>query len=286
LAAVVLRRSILALSSAIAIASPVAYAQTIPQDQTEFTECVADAMRREVGDIPVSVKAPLALTIGSLQANLQRLYVACRKNESACASEIDQYAKGAAQVIKAQNAPIDRAAIRLVIRSSEYIKRAQASLGAEGPALQYRPLVDGLTVVAVLDTPRALRPLNDRDLKNLQISQEQLFETGAANLRTTLKPIAEVAKPVGPGKIGALPVDLYEVGRVSIHADWESLATAQGGTLLVAMPTTDSILYISDASDTAIDALRTLARNTAGKAPNPLPISVLKWTKERWEVVQ
>ncbi len=69
-----------------------------------------------------------------------------------------------------------------MIRSSAYIKRAQQSLGNDGPAQQVRPLSEGLVSVAVLDSPRAVRPLDERDLKKLDASQDQLFALGEANL--------------------------------------------------------------------------------------------------------
>jgi hypothetical protein len=238
-----------------------------------------------VSEVPIVVKGPLVLSVGSLQANLARVYALCRKTESACAAEANRYAKGVAQVVKADNAPIDKAAVRLVIRSSEYIKRAQASFGADGPSLQFRPLVEGLVSVAVLDTPRAIRPLDERDLTKLQVSQDQLFELARQNLHASLKPIAETAKPATAGQIGTLPASFYEVGRVAVHADWEPLASAQNGTLLVALPATDMVLYISESSATAVDALRTLAKNAASRSPNPLSPVVLRWTKERWELV-
>lgn len=254
-------------------------------DEPGFTDHMAQALRRELGELPVSIKGPLTLSVGSWQANLDRIYAFCRKNESACAAEADRYAKGAAQVLKAQNAPIDKGAVRLVVRASDYIKRAQASLGSDGPVLQARPLVEGLVTVAVLDTPRAIRPLDDRDLKKLEVSQEQLFEIGAGNLRSTLKPLSESARPAAAGQIGTLPDGLDQVGRVAIPAEWAPLADAQNGTLLIAMPTTDKVLYVSESSPAAIDALRAFARNMAGKAPNPLSLAVLKWTKEGWELV-
>jgi uncharacterized protein YtpQ (UPF0354 family) len=263
----------------------VVYAQSIPLEEGAFTDFMARTLRQQLGDIPVSVKGTLTLSVGLMQANLERSYSICRNDESSCAAEVTRYVKGVSQVIRAQNAPIDKAAVRLVIRSSEYIKRAQASFGNDGPTLQVRPLVEGLVSVAVLDTPRAVRPLDDRDLKKLEVSQEQLFEIGAKNLRGTLKPLAESAKPAIAGQIGTLAQSFYEVGRVALLSDWEALASAQSGTLLVALPTTDTVLYISESSPASVDALRTLARSIAMKSPSPLSAAVLRWTKERWELV-
>jgi len=261
-------------------------AQDVPKDEAGFTEFVAQAMRREVGDAAVSIKGPLTLSVGPLQANLDRIFGFCRTNDTACASEVDRYVKGTAQVMKQQTAPLDKASVRLVVRSSAYIKRAQESLGSDGPSLQFRSLVEGLVLVAVLDTPRAIRPLDDRDLKRLAVSQDQLFELGGANLIANLEPLSDRAKPVGSGQIGTITGTVYEVGRVALPSQWASLARAQQGTLVIALPTTDVVLYVSESSSSAIDALRALAKSTAAKASNPLSATViLKWGGERWELV-
>jgi len=272
------------ISAAAACISLDTIAQNVPVEEPAFTEFVAQAIRREAGDTPVSVKGTLTVSVGPLEAHLERIYRFCRVSTTACAAEVDQYAKGAVQVLKQRNAPLDKDAVRIVVRSSEYIAQAQASIGSDGPTLLVRPLVDGLVSVAVLDTPRALRPLNDRDLKKLAMSQEQLFELAGANVIANLKPLAEKAKPVGSGQIGVVTGSVYEVGRVALPAQWASLANAQHGTLVVALPTTDVILYISELTTDAIDALRGLARNTAAKSSNPLsPTAILKWTGEQWE---
>jgi len=51
-----------------------ASAQGIPTDEPGFTAYVAERMRKGVGDTPVGVKAPLTLSVGTLQANLDRIY--------------------------------------------------------------------------------------------------------------------------------------------------------------------------------------------------------------------
>jgi len=103
-------------------------------------------------------------------------------------------------VLKERNAPIDKDAVRIVIRSSDYIKHAQASLGADAAGLQLRPLVTGLMAVVVLDAPRTIRPVTDGDRKKLGLSQEQLFELGATNIRATLNRFPRRQNQWLPGK--------------------------------------------------------------------------------------
>jgi uncharacterized protein YtpQ (UPF0354 family) len=263
----------------------VARAQDVPTDQAAFTDYVADKMRQEAVGTLVTVKSPLTLSIGSLQANLDRIHAYCKSNSQGCAAEIDRYVKGASQVVKERNAPLDKTSVRLVVRSSEYIKRAQASLGPDGPILQAKPLVEGLVVVAVLDTPRAIRPLDNRDLASLKLSQDELLELGRKNLEANLKPLSEVAKAVASGQIGTISGSTFDTSRVLLRDQWASLSDAQGGVILVSLPTTDTLLYISEATPTAIGALRTLSRDVMSKAPNSLSTAILKWSSNSWELV-
>lgn len=264
-----------------------AHAEPVPLEPAAFTEYMASKIRAEVGDTPVAVKGPLTLAVGSLQANLDRLYSYCRKGGVTCEIEAGNYAKTASDLLKERSAPLDPDAVRIVIRSTDYIKHAQASLGANASELnlQLRPFVDGLVAVAVLDTPRAVRPLSDKDLEKIGLSKEQLFELGAKNVRAVLSPLSETAKPVAVGKIGTIHGNFYEVGRVTLHDDWTPLASSQDGVLLIALPTTDAVLYISEASPAAIERLKALSRDIARRSPNPLSSAVLRWTKERWELV-
>lgn len=260
--------------------------QIVPTEESAFTEYVAQAIRVEVGDVPVSAKGPLTLSVGPLQANLGRLFAFCRSNASDCATEVDGYSKATAAVIKQQNAPIEKSAVRLVVRPSDYIRRIQGSLGSQYQTLQAKPFVDGLVTIAVLDMPQAVRPLDERDLKMLNLSQDQLFELGSENLISILGPLSDVAKPAVGGQIGTITGSFYEVSRIAIHSQWTQLAQAQNGTLLVALPTTDVVLYISESTPVAVTALRALANNIAAGAPNPLSsTAVLKWSRERWEMV-
>jgi len=265
----------------------VVHAETVPLEPVAFTEYMASRIRSEVGDTPVLVKGTLTLSVGSVQANLDRLYNYCRKGGQTCEIEASNYAKAVSDVLKERNAPPAKDAVRIVVRSTDYIKQAQASLGANASEthLQLRPFVEGLVAVAVLDTPRTIRPLNDGDLEKMGLSQEQLFELGAKNVRAALRPLSETARPVAAGEIGSIHGNFYEIGRVTLHDDWGALALSQNGILLVALPTTDTVLYISEASPASVEAFRALVRDVARKSPNPLSSSLLQWTTERWEVV-
>ncbi|MYM25158.1 hypothetical protein GTP46_21245 [Duganella sp. FT135W] len=277
-----MKRRICALVASFSVA---VHAQTVPMDPVGFTEFGAQAMRTEVGpDVPVKVKGPLTLGIDELQLNLDRAYAFCQRNVAECRSALTGYSKNIAAFLKERNAPIDGKAVLLAVRSSAYIQNAQATLGRDAPALATRPLAQGLVTIAMFDTPSAARPLNAKDAARLSLSNDELLALATKNLQASLEPLSTKAKPVASGQVGTLQGSYYEASRLALTAEWASLAAAQNGTLLVAAPSPDVILYVSESSPTAVDALRALAKTVAAKSQTPLSLAVFKWTAEGWVI--
>ncbi len=278
------RRQLLTVLSVL-LAPLAAVAQSVPVDEAGFTEYVAGLLRKEVGDATVVVASPLTIKVGDLQANLDRIFAFCKRNAEACSSELDRYAKGAAQVLKERSAPPTKQAVRVVLRSEQYVQAAQASVGGSGAEIQPRPFVGGLVALPVIDTPRALRMLGPKGNEQLGLSAQEVYDLGIANLKSELRPLMDVAQAAGPGQIRQLVGDTFHPSRLLLIESWEPLAKAQGGTLIVAVPATDAVFYIGEDSRTAVDALRTLVKNVMAKAPNRLSSVLLRWKETGWEVV-
>src|SRR5262245_50414904 len=257
---------VLALS---ALACASAGAQDPPKGRAAFTEHVAALLRSET-EAAVVVAGPLTLKVGDLQANLDRIYAYCDREPRGCAREVSTYVKGVAQAHKDRSAPASREAVRILVRTRAYVAMSQAALPKEAPKLQPRALAGALVMLPAIDMPRAVRLLADKDNQDLGLSADEVFQLGLANLRKQLKPLMQVAKVVQPGQIGNLSGDTYHSSRLALRESWSPLAKAHGGKLIVAVPATDTVLYVGDDSPTAIDALRALAKNVWARAPNQL----------------
>jgi len=262
-----------------------ARAQQIPADEPAFTAFVAERIRAEIRDTPVAIKGPLTLSIGPLQANLDRIYAFCKANTSACSKEIGTYVGGVKATTSSRSDPPTKAALRVVVRSADSMRQALREVDAPGAALM-RPLAEGLVIVSVLDSPRAVRMFNDKDRAALGLTQDQVFDIALANLRSSLKPLTTVAKAVPSGQFGTLTGDYYQTSRLALIDSWAPLAQAQGGVLIVAAPSPDLVVYASEDSSAALDALRTLTKNLMARAPKPLSGSLLRWTPKGWQLVR
>lgn len=272
----------------LALSLPALGQQDIPTDETGFTEYVAGRMRSEIGDSTVVVAGPLTLKLGGLQANLDRIFGFCTHNASGCSVEISTFVRGAAETYRAQNAPITRDMLRVVVRTTQFVQQTQNSLKPGAPTLLPTPFVEGLVLLPVLDSPTTFRFLNTDNLKTLGLSEQEAQQLALTNTRAalTLKPLMDIAKIARPGSIGQLAGDSFYPSRLALVDTWAPLANAQGGKLIVAAPATDAVFYVGDDSRVAIDALRTFIRNIIGKVPHPLSETLLRWTPTGWEMVR
>lgn len=259
---------------------------SISNDASKFSANMASKIQAELPNTPVSIKAPLTLTVGQETLFLQKIYAYCSSNPSSCEIESAQYAKDFANFYKQPKAVLSPDSVRLVVRTQDYISSAMEKLGPNAPKLVNWPLVKGLVIVAVLDTPSAIRPLNQSDLTSLNLTSSQLFDLASKNMAKSLKPLNTIAKPVENGQIGTIHGEIYNVGRVANFQEWAQLAHNQKNTLLIALPTTDTVLYVSDSSTTSVDALKTIARSISSRSSNPLSDIILKWTPTAWEVIE
>lgn len=202
--------------------------------------------------------------------------------------EISTFVKAFAETYRAQNAPISRDMLRVVIRTSQYVQQVQNDLGPGAPTLIPAPFVEGLVLLPVLDSPTSFRLFNSADMKTLGLTEQQAQQLALTNTREALKlkPLMNIAKAAGKGSIGQLTGDSFHPSRLALFDTWAPLADAQGGKLIVAAPATDALFYVGDDSRTAIDALRTLDHNVISHAPHPLSEILLRWTPTGWEVVR
>lgn len=267
------------------LAAGPASAQQIPADEPAFTAFVAARIQAVVRNAQVVIKGPLTLSVGSLQANLDRVYAFCKANASGCAREIETYVGGVVATTANVKDPPTKAALRIVVRSTDYMR--QASREFESAAtIPTRPLADGLVIVPVLDSPLSVRIFNDKHRAALGLTSDQVFDIAIANLRKSLKPLMSAAKPAVPGQFGTLKGDYYATSRLALIDSWAPLAQAQGGVLIVAAPTPDLVLYSGEDSSAALDALRTFVQNVMARTPKPLSGALLRWTPKGWQSVR
>jgi hypothetical protein len=281
---VLIRRSLAVVGLLAFVAAAVA--EDVPRDEAGFTQFVAARLRSQLNDVEVSMKAPLTLGVGELQANLSRIFTFCASNSSGCLAQIDSYVSGAAEAYRNQHAPPTKEAVRLVVRTAEYIETTRSvPPGSKPLQMEPRPFVEGLYMLPALDSPRTIRLMAESDNEKLGLTADEVFALGLANLKGQLPPLMDVANVAGHGQIGQMVGSVFNPSRMLLLESWAPLAQAQGGVLIVAIPATDAVFYIGEDSRHAIDALRTFLKNLEGRAPNKLSSNLYRWKSSGWELV-
>ena len=278
----------LALALAIALAAPLAaFADPVPLDEPGFTDTITEQLRTALPDEHVVVVAPQRLTIGNVgfTVNLARLATQCRTTPARCDAEAAQFVAGTIEAFKTLNKPPDRSQVQIAVRSARTAQAYLASSHASGLNLQVQPFVGGLVSAVVIDSPRTVRWASSKDLEALQLDAAALRELARANTHAALQPLASVAQPATPGKLGAIEGDAYAASRLLFAADWAPMAKAQGGVLIVAAPRPGVLLYVGSDDATALGALRTLAHQQMAGARDALSDELLRWTPEGWKPV-
>jgi hypothetical protein len=168
------------------------------------------------------------------------------------------------------------------VRTAASVQQAQREVGGDATTFRPRPFVGPLVTVPVFDTLRASRLISEKDYKTLDLSVDQVRELARKNTYNAMPQVLQTAKPVASGEVGRLDGPVLQPSRLIFIDDWKPLADAQHGTLIVAAPANDTVLYIGDDSTASLDALRAQAREIMGKSANPLTDVLLRWSPSGW----
>lgn len=263
---------------------PGAQAQSgvVPQDAAGFTEYVATQLRQQLGDGTVVVREPLTLGVADQRTRLDKLYAGCQTNRAHCADDVNAFVKTTTQNFRASTIPATRESLRLAVRTAASVQQSQREVGGDATTFRPRPFVGPLVTVPVFDTLRASRLISEKDYKTLDLSVDQVRELARKNTYNALPQVLQTARPVTSGEVGRLDGPVLQPSRLIFIDDWKPLADAQHGTLIVAAPANDTVLYVGDDSAASLDALRAQVRELMGKSANPLTDVLLRWSPSGW----
>jgi len=268
------------------------HAQDVPTDEEVFAKVAADRVQRELPDYRIAPTSRLTLEgkradgESTGQLSLDRIYAFCSRNSRNCSAALDQYAKGIGEIVKERDRPIEKSMVRIAIRPAEYVERIKKQM-VTGPIAMYsKPIGGGLAVVPVLDYSRSVRFVGEKDLLKLGVSEEEIFNLGEENLRSSVKPLAQVAPVPSANAFGTITGEDYASSRVVFHGEWKSLAEKLNGNLVVMLPASDVLLYGDGSTAVGIEALRTYGSEMAKKSTRPLSPVVLRWLPTGWEEVK
>jgi uncharacterized protein YtpQ (UPF0354 family) len=105
------------------------------------------------------------------------------------------------------------------------------------------------------------------------------------NLVAALRPFDTVVHGFPDEAFGYIRGDYYEASRLTLHDEWAPLAKKAKGSLIVAVPAIDVVLYADSGREQAMRAMTAVALDVVSKAQRPISAMLFKWTPEGWEPV-
>ena len=265
----------------------------VPTDRNAFTSYVAENLSKALLDYDVSVTSRLTLNVkqrqraeGALQASLDRIWSYCSSNPNDCNQALTEYVTQTSKFLAERTGHVERSMIRIIVRTAGYVEETENSRPS-GPGfdLVAKPFAGDLWMLCVANLAHAARLLQIKDADELGLSVDAILEIAKRNTAAGLRPLSEVTRDLPASSIGIIEGDYYESSRLALHDDWAAVAARMNGGLIVAVPSSDVVLYGDAAPPNAIDAMATLAREAAQKSKRPVSVTVFKWTKKGWEPV-
>jgi hypothetical protein len=259
----------------------------VPKDEVGFTNHVAAAFRKALPKYRVRVHAALVLDVagadGRNELDLDNTYKFCLRRPDECEDAIaTQVQQISATLLRAAGTP-ERDKLRLIVRPEAFVQTVRQNPGGKGEPVAM-PLQAGLWAVAVFDRPDTEQLVTPKDLAALGLTRKAALEIARSNVAAALPPLDAVTQPLEPGGIGTIADGPYEASRFLLPESWTALAQSWGGALMIAMPTTDVLLYARPKDAGSVEDLATLAR-IAGRKATPLSTTLFRWTSSGWQAI-
>lgn len=260
-------------------------------DEATFTAHVAERIKAEVPGAEVTVTGVRTIRVKingrGLTASLDNLVADCTREPPKCESLVDNFVKVAQAASRADDAPVQKDDIRVVVRNAEYIKELTApTLHDPKRAPIVQQLIGDLWLVCVVDQPRNTVSLSHERAAEIGLTKEQAIALGKSNVKGALPALGSVTRELPANGIGLLDSDFYESSRWLLHDEWEPLSKQYNGHLVVAVPAPNMVIYGDGSSAEKRTAIATLVKHAAEKAQRRLSTKMFRWTESGWEVVE
>ena len=195
---------------------------------------------------------------------------------SGCAGQPSQAsapAPGAAP--ETQQQMTARARLRAVIRDQSFLEQMPIAVRANTIS---EPFFGRLVILYLVDDRGAARGAQAADLTDSGVTREALRAAVEWNLAKVLtEPLSCTSHAVSE----PAHHNYYESSRLLLDKQWADLS-ALGGTVVVAVPSNDTLFVACNPSQETLHKLSVIVQNTYPHAARPVSSSLLTWSTDGW----
>jgi len=195
----------------------------------------------------------------------------CAAQQSAAAPPLPQPGAPGSSEAERETA---RARLRAVIRDQSFLEHLPESVRTTTIT---EPFSGRMLVLYMVDDRGAARGAQAADLAEAGVTREALRAVVEWNLASQLRdPVSCASHAIGePAHHG-----YYESSRLLLDKQWADLAAA--GTVVVAVPSNDTLFVACNPTPEILRKLSVLVQNTYPHSPRPVSPSLLTWSKDGW----
>lgn len=220
--------------------------------------------------------------VGARTADVAALAGVCASEPTACEDAIDAWAGRLARPVDAAT----EASLSAVLVPSAEVDAARASAHEAGlpEPIVGRPWVGPLFLALVSVEPDVLRQLEPADVVALGGRDLSALEAIAVTNLEALPPIEHEPASVrdAPNVRVVTTNDGLSTSRLLLVDRWRALARGVTGDLVVAAPTTQTLLFCGSTSELDVATLAYLARRTYTSQPGPVSPALFRLTADGW----
>lgn len=262
-------------------------AVSIPMDESGFTAFLAQAFRKAQPDAVVTVEGPLLLKTqgkdNSWTTSLANIYSYCQRHKDDCAARAALFVIELSEAHEDNLKPVTRSDLRIVVRIASYVDAIKKKMGDDDEPVA-EPICGDLWTLGVVDRPTTIRYLHDKDLKALDLSPDEILALAKANTKSAVASLIPNPATLKKRDLAVLMGDPVTAS-FAFPELWAPVAKSFGGTLIVAVPSTEELLLVGDDAPQALKMLQQASNDEWAQAMRPLSRRLYRWTEKGWAAV-
>jgi len=251
----------------------------------EFQELCAEAIRDSFPGVSIQQlegpMGPLKITLAGKTHSvfLDNLWTQCRDNALTRVVQVQRFLQALAVAGNADDELPRIESIVPTIKDQVYLDFARRQTGKL--SLVDEHLVGDLWIVYAVDSPDAIRSLQQSQLEKLGIERHKLKQVAIENLRRILPPVEQH----GGDPYYMLTAGGDYVASLVLFDDlWVELGNNVKGNVVVGIPSRDVLLYTSDKSPEGIAAMRKAIEKITATGGYLVSTTMLRRQSGGWKV--
>lgn len=224
----------------------------------------------------------------SFEISLDNIRRSCKSSEGECADAIAgavANTKHTSGVMAGSDDVLpDKTLIRLTPKPTEWLQQADEQMKqfpdkiAEN-TLPRTKFAGDLWWLYVFDEPTGMRMINNKEMKALGMTVEQLHAFAVANLAAQYPKLQ--FSELAPGLWTIEPGDYLDSARLALDDQWRAEAKRLGGTLKVAIPARSRVFITNEPK--LRDGFDKITQKAFAEEDHPLTQKVIVWTDKGWK---